>query len=140
MTTVLTVGTFSLLHPGHVNLLRRCADLGDRVVVGLNTDEFVRRYKGRPPVMNYVDREAVLRAIRWVDAVVPNFGDEDMRPLVDAIRPDILAVGDDWRTKDYAAQTRVDAAFLDERWIKLVFIPYSYSTAGPSSSAIRAAI
>lgn len=137
---VLTLGTFDLFHAGHVHLLRRCKDLAgtDHVVVGLNTDGFVERYKGRAPVIGYADREMCLWACRYVDAVVPNDQtDGSACDVIEGIAPDVIAVGWDWRERDYLRQLGVTSGWLTGRGIRIVYLPY---TAGISSSAIRGVI
>jgi len=133
---VCTLGTFDMFHRGHVNLLARCRTLaGDgEVVVGLNLDEFVEAYKGRRPVIDYSDRAAVLRSCRYVDVVVPNVGKNDCKPILMAVRPDLLVVGSDWRDRDYHAQIDASPAWLEQRGIRLVFLPY---TADISTTLIR---
>lgn len=131
---VYTGGTFDLFHSGHVNLLRRCARMG-RVVVALNTDEFIEEYKGKPPVCSYEEREAVLRACRYVDEVIPNIGGADSRPSIEAVKPDIIAIGTDWARKDYYKQMMFDQDWLDERDIALIYIPY---TSGISTTNLKA--
>jgi glycerol-3-phosphate cytidylyltransferase len=135
---VLTIGTFDLLHPGHVALLERCVELGgDRahVSVGVNTDDFIKRYKGSYPVMSLVERLEMLRAIRWVDDVLINKGNEDCKVLIDEVKPDLLVVGSDWVGKDYLKQTGLTREYLERRDIALVFLPY---TAGISTTALKA--
>jgi glycerol-3-phosphate cytidylyltransferase len=68
--TVYISGVWDLFHIGHLNVLQRAKDLGDRLVVGVVTDEFVEEYKGQKPVIPFEDRYAIVRAIRYVDAVV----------------------------------------------------------------------
>src|SRR5690606_27160550 len=70
MKTVITYGTFDILHIGHINLLRRARALGDRLVVGLSSGEF-NGSKHRTSLLNYEIRKAVLEAIRYVDEVIP---------------------------------------------------------------------
>lgn len=134
---VATAGTFDLFHVGHVNLLRRCRMLAGEegeVIVILNLDEFVERYKGRLPIIGYQDRADVLRAMRDVDVVVPNVGGADLKPVLHEIRPDLLVVGSDWQTKDYHAQINASPDWLSRRGINLIYHPY---TPRISSSAIR---
>lgn len=71
MVTVITYGTFDLLHVGHVNLLRRARALGDRLVVALSTDEFNKNMKNKTTVVPYADRRLMLLALRFVDLVIP---------------------------------------------------------------------
>jgi glycerol-3-phosphate cytidylyltransferase len=123
MTRVYTGGTFDLFHTGHVNLLRRCAELGE-VVVALNTDDFIARFKGHAPVIRYDDRAAVLRACRYVSDVVPNFGGEDSKPVILSVGPDIVAIGDDWAPpRDYYAQMQFTEGWLAEHGVRLVYLP-----------------
>jgi len=130
---VYTGGTFDLLHSGHVNFLRRCNELGE-VTVALNTDEFIEAYKGKPPVMTYSEREAVLLGLKYVARVVPNMGGADSRISIDHLCPDIVAIGSDWARKDYYKQMMFSQDWLDERGIGLLYIPY---TSGISTTQIK---
>jgi glycerol-3-phosphate cytidylyltransferase len=121
---VYTGGTFDLFHSGHVALLKRCSEIGS-VTVALNTDEFITKYKGKAPVVSYSEREAVLLACRYVDAVVPNTGGADSTIAIEAVQPDIIVVGTDWARRDYYAQMGFDQDWLDERGIGLAYIPYT---------------
>ena len=132
--TIYTGGTFDLFHSGHANFLARCAELGE-VIVSLNTDEFIESYKGKPPIISYADREAVLLSCRSVSDVIPNYGGADSTPAIEMIMPDVIAVGSDWARRDYHAQMGFDQDWLDARGISLIYIPY---TQGISSTAIKA--
>ncbi len=103
-------------------------------MVSLNTDEFIEEYKGKPPVISYADREAVLLACRFVDRVVPNTGGTNSKPSIEEVWPDIIAIGTDWARRDYYKQMSFDQDWLDERGIALIYIPY---TQGISSTAIK---
>ena len=131
--TIYTGGTFDLFHAGHVEFLRRCAELGS-VTVSLNEDEFIEKYKGKRPVISYQERKDVLLGCRWVDRVVPNVGGVDSRISIDFVSPDLVVIGSDWARRDYYAQMGFDQDWLDERGIGLVYIPY---TQGISSTAIK---
>ena len=133
MGLIYTGGTFDLFHAGHVNFLRRCSDLGE-VVVSLNTDEFIEEYKGKPPVISYADRRAVLIACRFVDQVIPNIGGPDSKLAIELASPDLIVIGSDWARKDYMTQMGFNQDWLDERGIGLAYIPY---TEGISSTAIK---
>lgn len=130
---IYTGGTFDLFHAGHVEFLRRCAELGS-VTVSLNEDEFIEKYKGKRPVMSYREREAVLLGCRWVDRVIPNLGGADSRVSIALDSPDLIVIGSDWARRDYYAQMQFDQDWLDERGIGLCYIPY---TQGISSTAIK---
>lgn len=96
MKTVFTNGCFDLLHPGHVDLLERARALGDRLVVGLNSDASVRALKGpNKPYVNEVDRRRMLLALRAVDEVVI-FGEADPLRVIQELKPDVLVKGGDW--------------------------------------------
>lgn len=135
MRTVLTIGTFDLLHPGHLDLLRACRDLAGplgHVVVAVNPSDFVERFKKRRPVQELPERMEMLRACRMVDAVIVNFGEERAGPVIDAVAPDLLVIGDDWRDRDYLGQLHIDQAFLDHRGLSIEYVPRvrDWSTTG----------
>lgn len=140
MARVYTGGTFDLIHPGHVTLLKHCFELSGKVgevIVALNTDEFVAQYKGQPPVMSYNDRRDVLMAIRWVDGVVPNSHGADSKPTILRVKPDIIAIGEDWKAKDYYAQMQFTPEWLEERGIQLVYVPLLYTHRGVASHELH---
>jgi rfaE bifunctional protein nucleotidyltransferase chain/domain len=94
---VFTNGTFDILHRGHVEYLSDARALGDVLVVGLNTDASIRRIKGPlRPINRNRDRAAVLSALASVDYVVL-FGQDTPAHLIDAIIPDVLVKGADWK-------------------------------------------
>jgi glycerol-3-phosphate cytidylyltransferase len=134
---VYTGGTFDLFHAGHVRLLERCRELSGEsgmVIVSLNTDEFIEEYKGKPPIISYQDRAEVLLSCRYVDKVIPNFGNEDSKPAIIEASPDIIAIGSDWARKDYYKQMQFTQDWLDKLNISLIYIPY---TQGISSTDIK---
>lgn len=98
MKRVLTYGTFDLLHRGHVRLLERAAALGDELIVGLSTDEF-NRIKGKHAYMSYADREYILKAIRYVDRVIPERSWDQKIGDVQRYHIDTFVMGDDWQGK-----------------------------------------
>ena len=128
-----TGGTFDIFHAGHVNFLKMCSQICGEVVVSLNRDEFIERYKGTAPVFNYKEREACLKSCRYVSRVVANTGDEDSKPSILQSKANILAVGNDWCQKDYYEQMSFDQGWLDANNITLIYLPY---TLGVSSSEI----
>lgn len=126
MSVVYTGGTFDLLHAGHIDLLRICkkvaGDQGD-VVIGLNRDDFVVRFKGKPPVCSYEERAHVLKACVYVDEVVENVGDADSKIVIDTVKPDFILIGDDWATRDYYKQMSFTPQWLDDNGITLLYVP-----------------
>ncbi len=97
---VFTNGCFDLLHPGHIDLLRRARQLGTRLIVGINSDESVRRIKGDGrPFIPQDDRTELLSALLFVDEVVV-FDEATPENLIRSIKPDVLVKGGDWKTSE----------------------------------------
>ena len=93
---VFTIGCFDIVHTGHVTYLEFARSQGDALVVGLNSDASVRRNKGpKRPINSQEDRARVLLSLRTVDYVVV-FDDDEPRPIIAAILPDVLVKGSDW--------------------------------------------
>lgn len=113
-----TNGVFDLLHVDHIDYLRRCADLGHRLVVGLNSDASVRRQKGEDrPYVPADQRAAMLLALSWVDMVVI-FDHDTPERLIDVIRPDVLVKDSGYHPEEVAG-----AEMLDNWGGKVVIIP-----------------
>lgn len=98
MKTVITYGTFDILHIGHINLLRRARALGDRLVVGLSSDEF-NRGKHKSSLLNYENRKVVLESIRYVDEVFPEHNWDQKVDDVRRYGADVFVMGHDWEGK-----------------------------------------
>jgi rfaE bifunctional protein nucleotidyltransferase chain/domain len=99
---VFTNGCFDLLHQGHVDYLAKSADLGCRMIVGLNTDASVRLLKGpERPLVNEKSRAILLAALSMVDAIIL-FSEETPYDLIGKILPDVLVKGDDYRIEEIA--------------------------------------
>ena len=133
MTVLYTGGTFDLLHYGHLNFLKKCKQFSGRGVVSLNTDAFVRQYKCET-VLSYEERKLSLSHCPYVDDIIENTFGADSRPSILSVRPDIIAIGDDWAAKDYYSQMGFTQEWLDSNQIVLVYIPY---TKDISSSDIK---
>lgn len=140
---LLTIGTFDGLHVGHLELLAECRRLvpDGSVYVGVNRDEFVERYKGHAATQPLAQRCEILSALRDVDAVFVNIGDEDAGQLIDTVRPDMIAIGDDWLDsgndeRRYLRQLGITREWLTERGLRITYIP---RTRGTSSTALRGA-
>tara|TARA_E500000318_G_scaffold4934_1_gene5029 strand:+ start:23205 stop:24485 length:1281 start_codon:yes stop_codon:yes gene_type:complete len=98
--TVFTNGVFDLLHSGHVDYLKKTKKLGDKLVVGLNSDESVKRIKGDDrPVVNQEDRKKMLLALDFVDEVII-FEENTPLDLINKIKPDIITKGGDYKKED----------------------------------------
>jgi phosphoenolpyruvate phosphomutase len=132
--TVYVAMSADLVHPGHLNIIKKASELGD-VVIGLLTDQAIASYK-RVPYMTYEERYAVIEQIKGVTRVMPQHT-LDYVPNLKSLRPDYVVHGDDWK-EGVQAKTRqkvIDA--LNEWGGKLVEVPY---TKGISSSRLHAAI
>jgi glycerol-3-phosphate cytidylyltransferase len=98
MRTILTYGTFDVLHIGHVNLLRRARALGDRLVVGLSTDAF-NADKHKSSLLDYDNRRVVLEAMRYVDLVIAETSWEQKVADIREHDVDVFVMGSDWEGK-----------------------------------------
>ena len=100
LKVVFTNGCFDILHRGHVEYLTKAADMGDVLVVGLNTDASVKRLKGEGrPVNNEEARALVLASLGFVDAVVL-FDEDTPYELIKTVHPDVLVKGADYQVED----------------------------------------
>lgn len=95
--SVITFGTFDVFHVGHLRILERAAQLGDRLVVGVSSDELNIRKKGRAPIYPQHDRMRIVAALGCVDEVFIEESLEKKREYIFRYNADILAMGDDWR-------------------------------------------
>lgn len=109
--TVLTYGTFDLFHVGHLNILKRLSDLGDRLIVGVSTDEF-NAVKGKKPVVPFEQRIEIVRAIRYVDLAIPEENWEQKRQDIDKYDVDVFGIGEDWRGKFDDLEDKVEVVYL----------------------------
>ena len=123
-----TNGVFDLLHPGHIDVLTAARATADALIVGLNSDESVRRLKGPTrPIRSDAERSYVLAALESVDLVVV-FPEDTPLALVKLLRPDVIVKGG-----DYSEATIVGAAEVKEWGGKVVVVPI---TAGHSTTNI----
>jgi len=127
---IYTVGTFDLLHVGHIALLEYCRTLGDIVAVGVASDEVVNSYKPHKPIIPLKERMEMLRALRCVDIVIPYYKLEYVSGCKE-IKPDIFIIGEDWGDKKY--NTDVES-YLYNQGGKVVQVNYSPIT---SSTKIK---
>ncbi|MFV0450302.1 MAG: bifunctional D-glycero-beta-D-manno-heptose-7-phosphate kinase/D-glycero-beta-D-manno-heptose 1-phosphate adenylyltransferase HldE [Vibrio sp.] len=107
---VMTNGCFDILHAGHVSYLNHAGELGDRLIVAVNSDESVKRLKGPGRPVNPTDRRmAVLAGLGAVDWVVP-FSEDTPQRLISEVLPDLLVKGGDYKAEDIAGGKEVIAA------------------------------
>lgn len=134
-TVVFTNGCYDILHVGHLDLLRRTADLGDVVVVGLNGDGSVRRLKGNNrPFVAFDDRADLLAGLEPVDFVI-GFEEDTPERLMEAIRPDIMVKGG-----DYTPETLPEKETADRIGCRIEIVPFreGRSTTGLVDRIVRA--
>lgn len=132
-TFVFTNGCFDILHPGHVALLKRAGELGQYLLVGINSDRSVRaldKGSGRP-AQDERARATVLSALSAVDGVVV-FDEETPLRLIEAIRPDVLVKGGDYTPEQVVGKNVVEGA--GGRVVIVPLVP------GHSSSRIAASL
>jgi rfaE bifunctional protein nucleotidyltransferase chain/domain len=97
---VFTNGCFDLLHLGHIDYLAKSKDLGDKLIIGVNTDDSVRRLKGvYRPLQDENSRLHILAALEFVDAVIL-FNEDTPYELIKKIQPDVLVKGADYKIED----------------------------------------
>jgi rfaE bifunctional protein nucleotidyltransferase chain/domain len=118
---VFTNGCFDILHRGHVEYLQEAAAMGDRLVIGLNSDSSVKRQNKGPerPLNDEQSRAKVLAALRLVDAVVI-FDQDTPLELIQAVGPDVLVKGGDWSEDRIVGADLVKARGGEVRSLKLV--------------------
>jgi D-beta-D-heptose 7-phosphate kinase/D-beta-D-heptose 1-phosphate adenosyltransferase len=106
---IFTNGCFDILHSGHITLLEKSRNFGDYLVVGLNSDNSVRRIKGKKrPINNQLDRAIVLAGLQSVDFVVI-FNEDTPHKLLSLLKPDILVKGADYKTDQIIGKEFVSA-------------------------------
>lgn len=116
-----TSGAFDLFHIGHLNLLRNAKSLCDRLIVGVSTDELVRRYKHKDSVVPFEERIEIVRACRYVDIAVPQY-DLDKRQYCQKMKIDFVFVGDDWYQTESWKKYESELA---KEGIVVVYFPYT---------------
>lgn len=94
--TVLTYGTFDMFHVGHVRLIQRLAELGERVIVGVSTDEFNLK-KGKRAIFSYPYRAEIISSLKGVDHVIPEDAWEQKIEDIKRHDVDLLVMGEDWQ-------------------------------------------
>ena len=97
--TVITFGTFDVLHVGHIRVLQRAAELGDRLVVGVSADALNIAKKGRAPVFSQEERLEIVGSLKMVDEVFVEESLEKKRDYIVEHGADVLVMGDDWAGK-----------------------------------------
>lgn len=125
-----TSGVFDMFHVGHLNILKKVADRCDQLIVSVTTDELAIEAKGRRPIIPYDERCEIVRAIRFVDLVIPQV-DYDKVKAWESYHFHRIFVGDDWRNTErwIVLENRFRAL-----GVEVVYLPYTQHT---SSTKLR---
>ncbi len=124
---VYTVGTWDLLHVGHLALLQHCKALGSTVAVGVASDEVVASYKSRPPVIPLEQRMKMLKALRCVDIVRPYYKLE-YASVCKELDVDIFVIGEDWGKKPHNIEVETLLKETGKSIIQVSYHPQTSST------------
>ncbi len=119
-TIVFTNGVFDILHVGHLSLLEKARSFGDVLVVAVNSDDSVRRLKGRGrPLVPYKDRARLLAALEPVDYVV-RFSEDTPLRVIKKIRPDVLVKGADYTISEIVGAAEVKSWGGEVRRVRIL--------------------
>jgi D-beta-D-heptose 7-phosphate kinase / D-beta-D-heptose 1-phosphate adenosyltransferase len=119
LRVVFTNGCFDILHRGHISYLNKAKEFGDILIVGLNSDNGVRRLKGPDrPINSLEDRGQVLSALSCVDHIIP-FDEDTPAELIKVIEPDVFVKGG-----DYTRETLPEAPLVEKQGGEVVLLPY----------------
>lgn len=119
-----TTGVFDMFHIGHLNILRRAKEQCDILIVGVSTDELVEEYKHKKPIIPYDERIAIVKAIRYVDKVVPQTS-MDKLAAWEKIHYDALFHGSDWKGSNMYDEIENK---LKSVGVEMVFLPHTDGT------------
>jgi glycerol-3-phosphate cytidylyltransferase len=111
MKTIITYGTFDLLHVGHVNMLERLAELGDKLIVGVSTDQF-NLEKGKHSIYSYAERAKIVEALRCVDQVIAEHDWQQKVKDIEQYQIDIFGIGADWQGKFDQLSSHCEVVYL----------------------------
>ena len=116
MKTIWVNGCFDVLHRGHFELFKFAKSLGDKLIVGIDSDEKVRSDKGPDRPFNTAeDRKFALECIRFVDSVVVFNSRKDLEKKIRNAQPDVMVVGSDWMNKEVVGRNSAGAVVFFER-------------------------
>ena len=124
-----TTGVYDLFHIGHLNLLRNAKSMCEKLIVGVSTDELVG-YKNKSAIIPFTERMEIVRAIKYVDSVIPQ-ETMDKMAMWKKLQFDVMFVGDDWFQSEKWEGLNKEFA---EMGVKIVYFPY---TKGTSSTLIN---
>ena len=133
---VFTNGCFDLLHKGHIHLFREAKKQGDVLIVAVNEDASISKFKGRGrPIFSLEERLEILEAIEEIDYLV-SFSEETPQKIISLLLPDVLVKGGDWKLEEVVGKEEVE-----KTGGKVVLVPYirGYSTSAIISKILHSA-
>ena len=119
-----TTGVYDMFHIGHLNILKRAKEQCDYLIVGVSTDEVVQNYKHKTPIVPFKERIEIVKAIRYVDEVIPQTSMNKMEAW-EKIHFNVMFHGDDW--KGSTMYNEVEKK-LKEQGVEMVFLPHTDGT------------
>lgn len=119
-----TTGVFDLFHIGHLNILKRAKEQCEYLIVGVSTDDCVRKYKHKTPVIPFAERIVIVESIKYVDKVVPQVTMNKMDAWKEQ-KFDVIFHGDDW--KGSSLYDKYEKEFA-EAGVQLIFLPHTKGT------------
>ncbi|MFI3325884.1 MAG: adenylyltransferase/cytidyltransferase family protein [Clostridia bacterium] len=125
-----TTGVFDLFHIGHLNILKKAKENCDYLIVGVSTDELVQNYKHKTPVISYAERAEIIKSIKYVDEVVPQF-DRDKYSSWEKYKFNKMFVGDDWKNTTIFNDLEIKFNIVG---VEIIYFPY---TKGTSSTFLK---
>ena len=128
-----TTGVFDMFHIGHLNILKNAKEMCEYLVVGVSTDEVVENYKHKHPVVPFAERIEIVKAIKYVDRVVPQKSMNKMEAWLE-LRFDVLFHGSDWKNSKMYIDLEKQMSSVG---VDVVFLPH---TEGTSSTLLNEAL
>lgn len=125
-----TTGVFDMFHIGHLNILRKAKKQCEYLIVGVSTDELVKKSKNKIPVIPFEERKTIVEAIKYVDCVVAQENKDKMQAF-HKYKFDVMFVGDDWKGSELFTKVEEE---LKKYGSDIVYFPY---TQGTSSTILR---
>ena len=124
-----TTGVFDMFHIGHLNILRRAKEQCEYLIVGVSTDELVKEYKNKTPIIPYENRKEIVESIKYVDKVVPQTTMDKIKAW-EEIHFDAMFHGSDWKNSELYIKYQKE---FEKIGVELVFLPH---TDGVSSTEL----
>lgn len=112
----ITCSTFDLLHPGHILMLEECKKYCDYLICALQVDPTLDRLEKNKPIQSLVERYIQLKAVRWVDEIIPYSTERELEDIFSALPIDVRIIGEDYLGKDFTAKD-----ICDNRKIEIVY-------------------